>query len=155
MNEDRPMWVARISAEVFASTDLHAACRWLIECQYSPVRLDAERMPALGRHSRLRVALPITAPRAVLSTLWLVDDVESGICLLAGTLRFVAHPTTPVIRLSFDGRTAAATRPVGPQGRPDDAALQLLEHIVSSIGRSSPLALVEIAPVDARLSAAG
>jgi hypothetical protein len=48
--------------------------------------------------------------------------------------------------VSFDGH---ARPQIG------DTALQLLEVIASSIKRLSPLALVEIAPVRAPLSAAG
>jgi hypothetical protein len=155
MNEDRPLWVARISAEISSSADLNDACRWLIECQYRPVRLDADHMPALGRHSWLRVALPITAPRAVLCTLWLVDDVDSGSCLLAGTLRFVAHPRASDIRLSFDGRTAAATRPVVSQGQGDEAALQLLDLIAASIVRARQIGQQQMLSRTMPLSAAG
>jgi hypothetical protein len=135
MQEDRLMLVARISAEISVPADLNDVCQWLIECQYNPVRLDADDLPAIGQHSWLRVALPITAPRAVLCTLWLVDEVGAGGCLLAGTLRFVAHPRASEIRLSFDGRTAAATRPEGHRGRRDEAARQLLKLIGASIAR--------------------
>ena len=78
--------------------------------------------------------------------LWLVEEFDAGVCLLAGHLRFVAHPTAPEIKVSFDGH---ARPQIG------DTALQLLELIASSIKRLSPLALVEIAPVRAPLSAAG
>jgi hypothetical protein len=129
------MLVARISAEISVPADLNDVCQWLIECQYSPVRLDADHLPAIGQHSWLRVALPITAPRAVFCTLWLVEDAGPGGCLLAGTLRFVAHPRASDIRLSFDGRTVAATRPESHRGRGDDAGRQLLELIGASIAR--------------------
>jgi hypothetical protein len=128
MNEDRLMLVARISAEITTLADLSEVCGWLIECQYNPLRLDADRLPALGRHSWLRVARPVTAPRAVLCTLWLVEYGEGGGCLVAGALRFVGHPTGSDVRLSFDGRSV-------PTGREDRAALQLLELIAASIGR--------------------
>lgn len=138
--------MARISAQICASADLNQVIRWLIECQNVPMSLDAGHLPALGRGSRLRVARPVTAPRAVLCALWLVEEVDAGVCLLAGHVRFVAHPTGSEIKVSFDGHA-----------RPQlgDAALQLLELIASSIKRLSPLALVEIAPVRASLSAAG
>lgn len=123
------MLVARISAGIYASTDLTEVCEWLIERQHNPVRLDADHLPALGRHTRLRVARPITAPRAVLCTLWLLEDLDSGGCLVAGTLRFVSHPTGSDVRLGFEGLTVRT-------GRGDDAALQLLELIASSIARS-------------------
>ncbi|MHB8587436.1 MAG: hypothetical protein ACYDA0_01130 [Candidatus Dormibacteraceae bacterium] len=149
------MLVARISAEVSASADLNEVCHWLIACQYNPVRLDADRMPALGRHSWLRVALPITAPRAVLCTLWLVEEVKAAGCLLAGTLRFVAHPTSSDIRLSFDGRTAATPRPGCGLGQGDNAARQLLELIAASIERPRRLDRARMGPQTIPLSAAG
>jgi hypothetical protein len=146
MQENRPTLMARISTQISATADLNQVIRWLIECQNDPMSLDAGHLPALGRGSRLRVARPVTAPRAVLCALWLVEEVDAGVCLLAGHLRFVAHPTASEIKVSFDGH---ALPQIG------DAALQLLELIASSIKRLSPRALVEIAPVRARLSAAG
>jgi hypothetical protein len=128
MHEDRQRLVARISAEIFALTNLNKVCEWLIELQHKPVRLNAEHLPALGQHNWLRVARPITAPRAVLCTLWLLEEVEVHFCLLAGTLRFVGHPTASEVRLSFDGRMRST-------GEADNAARQLLELIASSIER--------------------
>lgn len=127
------MLIARVSAEISALTDLGAVCRWLIECQCNPLRLDAGHLPALVKNSWLRVARPVTAPRAVLCTIWLVDQAEGGCCLLAGILRFVGHPTAAGVRLSLDGRAV-------PTGREDRAALQLLELIAASVGRSRTLA---------------
>jgi hypothetical protein len=126
MNDDRTTSVARISAEIFASTGLAEVSRWLIERQHNPVRVDADDLPDLGRHSWLRVARPITAPRAVLCTLWLLDELDRGSSLVAGTLRFVAHPTAGDIKLSFAGLMVRT-------GRGDDAALQLLKLIAGSI----------------------
>jgi hypothetical protein len=126
------MPVARISAEILAPTDLTRVCEWLIERHRNPVRLHADHLPALGRHAVLKVARPIRAPRAVLCTLWLLEDVDGG-CLVAGTLRFVSHPTASDLRLSFDGRTVRT-------GRGDNGALQLLELIAASIGRPGTLA---------------
>ena len=126
------MLVARVSAEIFASTDLAEVCEWLIERQHNPVRLHADHLPALGRHTRLRVARPITARRAVLCTLWLIEDADGGDCLVAGTLRFVSHPTASDVRLSFDGRAV-------PTSQGDSAARQLLELIASSIERPRSL----------------
>jgi len=126
------MLVARVSAEIFASTDLAEVCEWLIERQHNPVRLHADHLPALGRHTRLRVARPITARRAVLCTLWLIEDADGGDCLVAGTLRFVSHPTASDVRVSFDGRAV-------PTSQGDSAARQLLELIASSIERPRSL----------------
>jgi len=123
------MLVARVSAEMFASTDLADVREWLIERQHSPVRLHADHLPAVGRHTRLTVARPVTARRAVLCTLWLIEDADGGDCLVAGTLRCVGHPTAADVRLSFEGLTVRA-------GRGHDAALQLLELIASSVAAS-------------------
>jgi hypothetical protein len=146
MQENRPTLMARISTQISAAADLNQVIRWLIECQSDPMVLDVRHLPALGRESLLRVARPVTAPRAVLCALWLVEELDAGVCLLAGHLRFVAHPTAPEIRVSFDGHA---------RQRIADAALQLLELIASSIKRLGPLAHVEIAPVSAPMSAAG
>src|ERR1700730_7093603 len=138
MNEDRPMLVARISAEISALTDLSDVCRWLIERQDNPLRLDAGHLPALGQHSLMRVARPVTAPRAVLCALWVVQEAERGGCLVAGTLRFVGHPSASEVKLSFDGRAV-------PTGPGDGAARQLLELIAASIGRPRTVAYGEMA----------
>ncbi len=124
---------------MFASVDLREACRWLVECLGKPLRFDATRLPALGRHSRLRVEPPITAPRAVLCTLWLVEDVDGGACLLAGHLRFVAHPKASGVRLAFDGRTAATAPPKETHAHADNAARQLLVQIAAAIKRPNDL----------------
>jgi hypothetical protein len=133
MQMDRSLTVARMSAQTSASAGLDDVWRWLIRCQTNPVRLEVDDLPALGRTARLRLDLPLSAPRAVLCALWLHDDVETGGCLLVGQLRFVAHPTASEIRLSFSGRTAAALRSglLGQQA--DDLARQLLDVIAMSI----------------------
>jgi hypothetical protein len=133
--EDQRKAVARISAEASASATLDEVCRWLIARQSNPVRLDVEDLPALGQGCWLRLALPVTAPRAVLCALWLVEDIDAGGCLITGHLRFVAHPTQPVIRLSFSGRTATAMRPTLLQGHANHAARQLLDLFAESIER--------------------
>src|SRR3981081_2412578 len=92
MWEDRPLVVARISAEASAAAQLDVVCRWLIESLPNPMRLAVEDSTASGQDSCLRLALPITAPRAALCGLWLLEDVDTGGCLLAGQLRFVARP---------------------------------------------------------------
>lgn len=139
MDETRWSAVARVSAERSASADLHEVFSWLIESQGSPMRLDVADLPALGQSSRLRLALPITAPRAVLCTVWLLEDVDPRGCLVVGQLRFVAHPTGSGIRLSFRGRTATAMRLELPRLQADDTARQLLEVIAESIAlRRSP-----------------
>ncbi|HKB34616.1 MAG TPA: hypothetical protein VKF16_12205 [Candidatus Dormibacteraeota bacterium] len=139
MGDDRQL-VARISAELSASTGLTEVCAWLIESRHHPVRLEAGHLPALGRRSWLSVARPITAPRAVLCTLWLLDELERGSCLVAGKLRFVGHPTASDVRMSFDGRAIRT-------GHGDNAARQLLEVIVASIEKTAARTI--------RLTAAG
>ena len=130
---------ARLSAETSAPANLDEALRWLIDSQYNPVRLAVEDLPALAKDCWLRLALPITAPQAVICALWLIEDVGDGACVLAGHLRFVGHPTGAITRLSFSGRTAA---PVVPG---HDAARQLLGVIAASIESRSTLARAEIA----------
>jgi hypothetical protein len=139
MDVTRPLAVARISVETSAPVDLNAVCRWLIERQGGPVSFDAGDLPALGQRTRLRLALPVTAPRAVLCALWLLEDLGAGGCLLAGQLRFVAHPTESAIRLSFIGRTAEAMRSVSLGRHADHAARQLIELIANSIQRPAGL----------------
>jgi hypothetical protein len=139
MQVDLPLTAAHISVETSASADLDDVCRWLIECQANPVRLDVRDLPALGQSTRLRLALPVTAPRAVLSTVSLLEDVDAGGCLLTGHLRFVAHPTEPDIRLSFRGRAETAMGSSAIRRQAAHAARELLDVIAASIER--PFAL--------------
>ena len=127
--------VARVSAEGSTAAGLDDVFGWLVQNQGNAIRLDVEDVPALGQHSWLRLAVPISAPRAVLCTLWLVDDVVAGECLLAGHLRFVAHPTRSDIRLSFSGRTAVAMRSGALRLQAAHAARQLLDVVGRSIER--------------------
>jgi hypothetical protein len=135
MNDRRPSMLARISAETSASAHLHEACHWVIECQTNRVRLEVDDLPALGCGSTLIVGRPITAARAVMCALWLLEDVVGGACLLAGRIRFLAHPTDSGIRLSFSGRAATATGSGLPLGQVDQAARQLLDVVAKSLGR--------------------
>jgi len=135
MEADRPLSVARISAEASAATDLNEVCRWLIGCHGTPMRLEVSDLPELGQGTRLRLTLPVIARRAVLCALWLLEDVDAGGCLLAGQLRFVAHPTQPDIKLTFSGRTESAMRSSQLRRRADQAARQLLQLIAESIQR--------------------
>lgn len=130
---------ARLSAERSALASLDEALRWLIDSQYNPVRLGVDDLPALGQDCWLRLALPITAPRALICALWLIEDVVDGACVLAGHLRFVGHPTGPDTRLSFSGRTATSTGPG------HDAAQQLLGVIAASIESRSTVARATLA----------
>jgi hypothetical protein len=139
MQVDFPLNAAHISVETSASADLDDVCRWLIDCQTNPMRLDVRDLPALGQGTRLRLALPVTAPRAILSTVSLLEDVETGGCLLTGHLRFVAHPTEPNIRLSFSGRAETAMGSSAVRRQAAHAARELLDVIAASIERPSAL----------------
>ncbi len=139
MKVDFPLTAAHVSAETSASADLEDVCRWLIECQCNPMRLDVRDLPAIGQCTRLRLALPITAPRAVLSSLTLFEDVDAGGCLLAGHIRFVAHPTEPVIRLRFKGRAETAMGSSTIRRQAAHAGRELLDVIATSIERPSAL----------------
>jgi hypothetical protein len=130
---------ARLSVEMSASADLEEALGWLIERQYDPVRFGVDDLPALGHGTWLKLALPITAPRALICALWLIEDVDAGACVLAGHLRFVGHPTGANTRLSFSGRSAPS------RGPGQDAARQLLVAIAASIESRSTLAHAAIA----------
>jgi len=132
-----PLTAAHISAETSASADLDDVCRWLIDSQSNPVRLDVRDVPTVGLGTRLRLALPVTAPRAVLSTVSLLEDVDAGGCLLTGHLRFVSHPTGQGIRLSFIGRAEAAMGSSAIRRQAAHAARELLDVIAAAIERPS------------------
>jgi len=139
MQVDSPLTAAHVSVETSASADLDDVCRWLIDCQANPVRLDVRDLPALGQGTRLRLALPVTAPRAVLSTVSLLEDIDAGGCLLTGHLRFVAHPTDPAIKLSFIGRAETAMGSSAIRRQAAHAARELLDVIAAAIERPSGL----------------
>jgi hypothetical protein len=126
MKEDRAMLVARVSAEMCTSATLTDVSEWVIARQHNHLRVHANHLPALGRHTWLRMARPIMAPRALLCTLWLLEDADGGACLVAGTLRFVSHPQGSDVRLSFEGLAVRTARG-------DAAAVQLLHLLASSI----------------------
>ncbi len=139
MQVDSPLTAAHVSVETSASADLDDVCRWLIDCQANPVRLDVRDLPALGQGTRLSLALPVTAPRAVLSTVSLLEDVDAGGCLLTGHLLFVAHPTEPAIKLSFIGRAETAMGSSAIRRQAAHAARELLDVIAAAIERPSAL----------------
>jgi len=130
---------ARLSAETSARADLNEALGWLIERQYNPMRFGIDDMPVIGQDCWLKLALPITAPRAVICALWLIEDVDDGACVLAGHLRLVGHPTEVDTRLSFSGRSATPTH------AGHEAARQLLDVIAASIESRSTLARAAVA----------
>ncbi len=96
----------RISVETAASANLVEVSRWLLEARSNPLRLEAGQLPSLGQGARLMLAVPMTARRAVLCALWLLEDSAAGACLLSGQLRFVAHPSGSEVTVSFSGHTA-------------------------------------------------
>ena len=128
---------ARISAETSASSSLDEVCRWLIERRTSPLRLEAQDLPALGQGASLRLAVPMTARRAVLCGIWLVEEGAAGACLLSGQLRFVAHPSLSDITVTFSGRTAMAMTTGVLYRRAYHVVGQLLQLIAESIPRTA------------------
>ncbi len=135
MQTERLSKGARISAETSASANLDEVCRWLLECRSNPLRLEAEHLPSLGQRARLMLAVPMTARRAVLCALWLLDDADADGCLLSGQLRFVAHPSGSDITLTFSGRTAMETTTALLYRRAHHVVGQLLQLIAESIQR--------------------
>jgi hypothetical protein len=133
MHGDRQLVVARISAEASASAHLAEVCQWLIDGRANPVHLGLDAVPAIGQDCWLVLARPITAPRALLCTLWLLEDLDASGCLLAGQLRFVAHPTASLIRMSFHGGSAMVFRDGPIRHRANHAAQQVLGLIAESI----------------------
>lgn len=145
MQADRRVTHVRVFAETRAPANLDDVCRWLIQRHNNPLRFGSGDLPAFGQGSRLRLALPMTARRAVLCGLWLLEDVEAGACLLAGQLRFVAHPTTDEVTLSFSGRTAVAMTSGLLYRRAHHEVGQLLQLIADSI--QQPVALAPVRQV--------
>jgi hypothetical protein len=133
MQADRPLVLARVSAEASISARLDEVSRWLIERHAQPVRLDLHTVSAIGQDCWLWLTRPITAPRTVLSSLRLFEDMDSGECLVAGQVRFVAHPTESRIKMSFNGGTAMVLRRGQLHRQADHAARQLLSVIAESI----------------------
>ncbi|SRR6266699_3220537 len=130
---------ARISVETAASANLEEVCRWLIERRTDPLRLDAQDLPALGQGVRLVLALPLTARRAVLCAVWLLGDGDESACVLSGQLRFVAHPSSSELMVTFRGRTAMAMTTAVLYRRAHHVVGQLLQLIAESIsGASAP-----------------
>jgi hypothetical protein len=129
---------ARISVETSASASLEAVRSWLTERRGNPLRLQAHDLPALGQGARLALAVPMTARRAVLCAIWLLEDADAGGCLLSGQLRFVAHPSSSNIMLTFRGRTAMAMTTGALYRRAHHVVGQLLQLVAESIQRPGP-----------------
>jgi hypothetical protein len=123
----------RISVETSASANLDDVCRWLLECRANPLRLKAEHLPSLGQGVRLVLDVPMTARRAVLCALTLLEDGAAGACLVSGQLRFVAHPSEPDVTVSFSGHTAMAMTSGFLYRQAHHAVGELLQLIAESI----------------------
>jgi hypothetical protein len=123
----------RISVETSVSANLVEVSRWLVECRSNPLRVEAEHLPSLGQGAKLMLAVPMTARRAVLCVLWLLEDGAAGACLLSGQLRFVAHPTASDVVLSFSGHTAIPMTSAFLYRRAHHAVGELLQLIAESI----------------------
>src|SRR2546425_9525260 len=122
----------RISVETSASANLVEVSRWLLEARSNPVRLEAEHLPSLGQGARLMLAVPMTARRAVLCALWLLEVGAAGACILSGQLRFVAHPSGSEATLSFSGHPAMAMTSGFPYRQAHHPGRQLLPLIPES-----------------------
>lgn len=133
---------ARISVETSASTSLDEVCRWLIERRSDPWRLEAKDLPGLGQGATLRLAVPLTARRAVLCPIWLLEDDTAGACLLSGQLRFVSHPSGSEILMTFSGRTAMAMSTAVLYRRAYHVVGRLLQLIAESIAAAAPSLMV-------------
>jgi hypothetical protein len=123
----------RISVETSASANLVEVSRWLLEARSKPLRLEAGHLPSLGQGARLMLAVPMTARRAVLCALWLLEDSAAGTCLLSGQLRFVAHPSGSDVTVSFSGHTAMAMTSGFLYRQAHHAVGELLQLIAESI----------------------
>jgi len=123
----------RITVETSASANLDDVCRWLLECRATPLRLKAEHLPSLGQGVRLVLDVPMTARRAVLCALTLLEDGAAGACLVSGQLRFVARPSGSDVTLSFSGHTAMAMTTGFLYRQAHHAVGELLQLIAESI----------------------
>ncbi len=123
----------RISAETTASASLVDVSRWLIERRSNPLRLKADHLPSLGQGARLMLAAPMTARRAVLCAVTLLEDGAAGACLLSGQLRFVADPHGPEVTLSFRGHAAMSMTSGFLYRQAHHAVGELLQLIAESI----------------------
>ena len=125
----------RITVETTASANLDEVSRWLLECRANPLRLEAEHLPSLGQGARLLLAVPMTARRAVLCALMLLEEGAAGACLLSGQLRFVADPHGPDVTLSFSGHTAMSMTNGFLYRQAHHVVGELLQLIAESIPR--------------------
>ena len=122
----------RITVETSASANLDEVCRWLLECRANPLRLEAEHLPSLGQGARLMLAVPMTARRAVVCALTLLEEGAAGACLLSGQLRFVTDPHGADVTLRFSGPAAMSTTSGFLYRRAHHAVGELLQLIAES-----------------------
>ena len=88
----------------------------------------------------MMLAVPMTARRAVLCALWLLEDGAAGACLLSGQLRFVAHPNAADLTLSFSGHTAMAMTSGFLYRQAHHAVGELLQLIAESLPQPAAIA---------------
>lgn len=129
--------VAGVQTETTLFTSLANLYLWLSQNQGTEIEVPG---------SRLHVGLPITAPRAVICTVWLLDGTLDSTPLLAGRLRGVIHPRDGSVRLSFTGSAASSLagtkRPVSSElvrGEGARVARQLLDLIAIGCERADRL----------------
>jgi len=134
----------RISVETSASANLVDVSRWLLEARGNPLLLEAGHLPSLGQGARLMLAVPMSARRAVLCAVRLLED-SAGACLLSGQLRFVAHPNGSDVTMSFSGHTAMAMTSGFLYRQAHHAVAELLQLIAESISQSAITGTMRVA----------
>ncbi len=129
--------VAGVLADTKLFTSLADLYLWLSQNQGNEVELPG---------SRLHVGLPMTAARAVICTIWLLDSSLGSTPLLAGRLRALIHPRDGSVRLTFTGSAdprlagkdeSASSERVRSEGA--RVARQLLELIAIDCERAGRL----------------
>ena len=92
---------------IHSETTVHASLSdiylWL--AKYRGGQVDASRLfpAAPTRDVSLHVGLPISAARAVICAMWLVEKPGSPTPLLAGRIRGLMNPRDASVQLRFDG----------------------------------------------------
>ncbi len=86
--------VTCVRSETTVFTSLANIQLWLTQNQGAEVELSG---------LRLQVGLPITAPRAVICTIWLLEKGGGSVPLVAGRLRGLINPRDGSVRLAFEG----------------------------------------------------
>lgn len=95
--------VSLIRTEITVSVSLANIYVWLAQNRGRDVRVVAS-WPAPPRHEvHLRLGLPISAARAVICDVWLVDKQDVTTPLLSGRLFGLVNPHDDSVRLIFEG----------------------------------------------------